>query len=501
MPASTTDTRTVPRLEHKVEAELCKREFWRFAQYVRIPDPPPAGAGQVAFQAWPHLVRLHQVVEGVRPGGVLPVLKARKVGATSYFEARDMWKTYLPGAFLPVLSQGEREAKKVIADCLFIWEHLPEHLQVPLVRGNLESLVFKNGAQIEAFPSTKKAGRSYTGTEILMDEADLHELFEASYHALLPLIQDTGGKMFLVSTPNPDLVDSMFRQIYREADNKLYLGYFDRPGRTEETYEAARSLSKDDARFEKENSRNETEALAPPRARAFFDVDAVSYMQVNEVGDPREQNDLVSIWKPVAVGRKYLLGGDTSWGRTGSYNALSVHDWQTMEQVAELHGRLQPATMAAEVVALHKKYNHAYMGLERAGVGQERDGESVVVVDKVVELLKQCECQGWRHTGRLYYHDHASKEPSVPGWQTTELTRDVMLNDLREAVREGQVVIHSRGGVAEMMNFVRTEKGRPEASRGAYDDRVISYALAWQMKGWATFSTAGASKAAVRARR
>jgi len=142
--------------------------------------------------------------------------------------------------------------------------------------------------------------------------------------------------------------------------------------------------------------------------------------------------------------------------------------------------------MAYELVQLHKAYNHAYMGIERAGEGQERDGDSVVVVDKVVELLKQCGC-----TGRLFYSDFDAVKPEKPGWQTDAKTRPVMLGEFREAMRNRQVVIHSRPGVAEMLSFVRNEKGRPEASKGAFDDRPVTYAIGWQMRKHANYSVGG----------
>ena len=219
------------------------------------------------------------------------------------------------------------------------------------------------------------------------------------------------------------------------------------------------------------------------RQISYFDVDAMTAM-LDDVREPMEiLRGLISIWRKPVVAGKYILGADTAWGVTGSYSCAAVTDWATGEQLAELHGRPHRDEMAQECFNLHKMYNHAYMGLERAGEGQERDGESVVVVDKVVELLMGCDCRG-----QLFYHDHDKPKPVVAGWQTDARSRPVMLGELAEAVRNRQIVIHSRQGVEEMMGFVRNEKGRPEASEGAYDDRVMAYAVAWQMRKWAKFT-------------
>lgn len=460
-----------------IERAICARSLVKFLDHVYIPDPPPAGTGVIKFQMWPHLLQLNEAADALPASGVLKVLKARKLGVTSLFEARFVWHQYHDGAFLPVISQGEKEAQKVIADCKFIWEHLPEYLQVDLVRDNSTSLGFSNGAVIEAFPATGKAGRSYTGTEILFDEADFHEAFDSSYNALLPLIGDTGGKMFVVSTPNPDLVDSTFRNLYGNSPDRMFLGYYTRPGRTEEGYNAARLLASDDARFEKDNPVSEAQALAPPKARAYFDVDALIAMEA-EVSEPLEiMRGLLSIWQKPAVAARYVLGADTAWGRTGHFNAGVMLDWRYGTQVAELHGRLHPDEMAWELMEMHKLYNHAYMGLERAGEGQERDGESVVVVDKIVELLKQCGC-----SGKLYYHDRGKGRPKLPGWQTDPKTRPVMLAELGEAVRNHHFGVRSKKLHQEMLTFIRNEQGRAEASRGAFDDLVFAAGIAWQMR-------------------
>ena len=40
-----------------------------------------------------------------------------------------------------------------------------------------------------------------------------------------------------------------------------------------------------------------------------------------------------------------------------------------------------------------------------------------------------------------------------------------------------------------MLSFIRNEAGRPQASKGGYDDRVMAYAIAWQMRKFANFGS------------
>jgi hypothetical protein len=145
--------------------------------------------------------------------------------------------------------------------------------------------------------------------------------------------------------------------------------------------------------------------------------------------------------------------------------------------------------MAFQTLQLHKKYNHAYMLLERAGEGQERDGASVVVVDLVVELLKECGCYG-----RLFYSDWESEKPKKPGWQTDRNSRPYMLEEYKTAIRQNATVVYNRAAIVEMMNFQLNEKGRAEAIEGAHDDRVMARAICWQGHDHARFTSVGPVK-------
>ena len=84
-----------------IERELVSRDLWEFLQFVRIPDPPPSGRGSAQFEYWQHIEALHGAIDGVVPGGMLPMIKARKLGITSYYEARFLWQAmYHEGRFL-----------------------------------------------------------------------------------------------------------------------------------------------------------------------------------------------------------------------------------------------------------------------------------------------------------------------------------------------------------------------------------------------------------------
>ena len=451
-----------------MELELCRRSLWRFLDHVWLPDPPPEGKGIVKFQKWEHLRRLHEAVEATAPGGVLPHIKARKLGITSYFETRFIWEArFLQNAFMPVISQGEKEAMKVIADCKFIWEHLPEWMKRPLAVDNTSTLAVEGGGRIEAFPSTGKAGRSYTGTEILFDEAEFHEEFEASYNALLPLIQDTRGKMFVVTTANPDVMDSVCKRIYRRADNKFFLGYYARPNRTEATYLAARALASDDARFEKDNPRTEEEALAPAQALAAFDLNVLRLMEA-DIREPLERLGLANIYQRYVVGKRYMAGTDPSHGVGGDDAVTVVKDLATGYTVADIQGsNISPEELALQSVKLLQCYQSPIWGIEDNDWG-------VLVIRKAEEL-------GYP---RLYRRKASPGGREQVGWHTDDRSRYLLWGELIEAVHSRLLTLPSRAGLSQFWSVIRNPKkgGRIEALVGAKDDYPFAEGIAWQMR-------------------
>ncbi len=389
------------------------------------------------------------------------------------------------------LPKGQVEANKIINDCRFIWQNLPDNMRRPLLTDNVTTLSFDGGGTLQAFPASSKAGRGYTGTEILMDECDFHDEFESSYNALLPLIQDSGGKMFLVSTANPDVLDSPFRQLYQHSPYSLFWVTMNVLTESKDTYDGALDLATDIARFEKENPLNEQQALAPPRIRAFFDVDVLEEMG-EDVMEPREiLQGAVSIWQNPVTARRYVPGADTAWGRTGSYNVATVLDWQTGT-------RLQNYMVDYTRRIWHRKSWH-YMKRTTMLIwdwSEPGKGKNVMVI-LWLSWIKSYSY--WNNvlvgtvciTMTMNLHILRHK-----GWQTDGKSRPVMLAEYAEAIRNRLIIVRSRGGISEMLSFIRNEQGRPQAAKGAHDDRVMAYALAWQMRKFAHFSMSGNSRAA-----
>jgi hypothetical protein len=380
------------------------------------------------------------------------------------------------GANVLVLSKGEKDAQEFLSKCKHVLRNLPSWLTPERDIDSLSEITFPTlEAKIQALAATENAGRSETATLVIQDEADFHLNLETNYAAFGPTI-DAGGQLVMVSTANKTKATSFFKKMYRAAPengfSKVFMPWGVRPGRDEDWRERVASRY-EDYQLEGEYPTTEEEALRPPQVRMYFNADAVSAMS-EDIAEPREvrRGGVIRIWKKPIVAGKYVAGGDFAWGETGAFDVLTIHDWSTGEQVAEIYGRLDDDEMATESVQLLSEYNKAWFAGERNGEGRH-------VLDKMIEL---------GYGDRMYHSADDWKVNDVHrGWLTNAQTRPVLLREYEEAIRNRLVVVRCRESVSEHSTFIRDEKGKPGPQEGAYSDHVMSSAIMWMARSSARF--------------
>lgn len=179
-------------------------------------------------------------------------------------------------------------------------------------------------------------------------------------------------------------------------------------------------------------------------------------------------------WKDPVKGRKYVAGADTSEGLEGcDPNGLTVLDFVTGEQVADVHGRFNPRTLAGHIKRVCTDYNDALVGVERENHGH-------AVLQKLEDLgFNRPHFRG----GPLFHFNQGeSVDQWRAGWSTNTETRPVMLAELSAAIEERGFKINDRELVQECLAFKLQSSGKFEADPAAHDDRVIKAAIAWQMR-------------------
>jgi hypothetical protein len=73
-------------------------------------------------------------------------------------------------------------------------------------------------------------------------------------------------------------------------------------------------------------------------------------------------------------------------------------------------------------------------------------------------------------------------EAGRPGWLTTSVTKPLMVDDLEQALRTFGVRLSDAAAISELVFYQTGKDGRTGAPSGGFDDRVMSRAIAVQMR-------------------
>lgn len=184
------------------------------------------------------------------------------------------------------------------------------------------------------------------------------------------------------------------------------------------------------------------------------------------------QEGPLHIYVPPQDGRIYVIGADVGSGvanEDGDPSCADVVDVASGEQVAHLHEVEEPQRFAFDLYALGYYYGFCMLAPEITG------GHGLAVVN----WLKD---HGYYMIYKRRVFDSVNNIWTEKlGWNTSRRTKDFLIDGLRAAFLNGEVIINERGTLNEMLSFVekklRSGKRELAAISGAKDDRVISLGI------------------------
>ncbi len=183
-----------------------------------------------------------------------------------------------------------------------------------------------------------------------------------------------------------------------------------------------------------------------------------------------EEGELI-VWTPPQMDREYRIGCDVSEGieigtRDTDWSVAVVLDALTYEEQAILRTRIDPDLLAWKLVSLGRWYNEAL-------VATESNNHGLVTLKFLQEI---------HNYPNLYYDkildERSNRATRKLGFKTTLRTKPVIIDNLRELVREREIGIHSKTVLDEMASFVFQSNGSMSAAIGSHDDCVMSLAIA-----------------------
>ena len=179
------------------------------------------------------------------------------------------------------------------------------------------------------------------------------------------------------------------------------------------------------------------------------------------------------IWeKPKSI-HQYAIGADVAEGVGGDASCAQVIDCETGKHIASFwHNLIDTDNYAAELVKAGKWYNNAYINIEC-----NNHGAGVIA-------LMGASVRGLAYPNlymRYSFDEYMQQQSKVIGFKTTQATKPRLIENLKSALRDGELTTHDKATIQELNTFVRDERtGRMGAQGSSKDDRVMSLALAWE---------------------
>lgn len=206
------------------------------------------------------------------------ILKARQLWISWLLAAYDLYVAMIRGRNVLAFSQGQDYSRELLRKSRFIYDRLPRELTMPILTDNKDELHFKGAGRIYSFPSTRDAGRGFTGGLVTVDEAAFHPYAQENYRAYRNTMAD-GGQLVMVSTANGP--HGFFHTIYdgaRKGQNGYDARFFpwsSRPDRDAAWYRREeRAFEGFIADFRRENPATDDEAFTTLSGLVYQDWDA-----------------------------------------------------------------------------------------------------------------------------------------------------------------------------------------------------------------------------------
>lgn len=184
----------------------------------------------------------------------------------------------------------------------------------------------------------------------------------------------------------------------------------------------------------------------------------------------RHETGSLRVWDDPVPGKRYAIGADVAEGLIhGDYSCAQVLSVPDGIQVAEWHGHVDPDRFGEILASLGKRYNRAFIGVERNNHG----------LTTLTNML---------HTGyaNMYVqhdieHRSGQKQMKKMGWLTTSKSKPKIIDRLAADLRDGTHGMCSKELIDEMKRYQIGATGSYNAQDGYHDDRVMARAIAGEM--------------------
>lgn len=398
------------------------------------------------------------------------MLKARQLGMSWLVCAYVLHRCFFSeGHKVLLLSKGKDEAGELLDRIVFMYRQLPDWLRLMgphVTKQNTGEIEWSNGSNIQSMAATKEAGRSFTASIVVMDEAAFMTWGDTIYTAVKPTV-DAGGQLIILSTANG--IGNFFHNMWTKAKARrnnfvtIFLSWRSRPGRTDLWYKRQLEDSDDPIKVKQEYPTTAEEAFIST-GRLRFAAEWLDY-QVQfhrtplldfEIPDSLFDIPGLSLYTLPQPRAQYIIAADVAEGLAhGDRSGAVILDRHSWDEVGEINGTFEPDVFGMYLCRLGLFYRLAEVFVER-----NKDGQTTLLQMRTLNYLRI-----------------GAGEDGRPGWRTDVRTKPMVINSLAKALAEHIPKIRTAAAADEMRIYKRNDKGQLAAPDGYFDDRVMYWAI------------------------
>jgi len=182
---------------------------------------------------------------------------------------------------------------------------------------------------------------------------------------------------------------------------------------------------------------------------------------------------------------KYVMAVDVSEGKLNKesrrkendYSVIDVMRTDNYKTVARWRGHIDPDLLGDVAYAIGIFFNKALIGVEINNHGLT-----------TVQKLRN------KSYPNLYMRESSEEHrfqerTSLMGWRTDKKTKKIIIDNLAQAIREGDIIDLDVVFIRECMTYIRDDQGYTNAQEGQFDDTVMAKAIALQLSDYESIDT------------
>lgn len=465
----------------------CKGDFEYFCETYIMIELPGKDAHLIPYRKQVELVNLIEQKKYVL------VLKSRQIGISTIVQAYSAWLTvFYDNAVIGIISKDGKEATDFARAIRGMIEKLPDWMKPPkgplgkgFAKRTEQSFILTNGSKVFASPVNPNApGKTLRGkaiTFLVIDEAAFINYVDTAWTSMVPALSTNqmharkAGVPYgtvVLSTPNKTIgVGEWYFKRYQKSISRddIFEPFVIHWKMIPELAEDSDWYKNQCALFDNDRRKiaQELELKFLPAEGSFFDASTVEKVQ-DAVQEPIEILKLFNgeYWRfsNAIPNRYYIMGVDTAPEHGEDKSAITVWDYETLEQVAEYQTKCKVLDFvkAVKIVATQ------YPGLIVV--------ESNSYGNQVVEQLYNSEY------GVMVYKERRGGKTWLPGLSTNTKTRPLMIDALYSYISQYPEIVKSKRFALEIAGLVTKTSGRVEGDSGSRDDLVLSASCAFYVR-------------------